>query len=114
MTMASDSRIQPLYDFVRSALNESAKEKPFMLYQPPRLQFPEHPIAQPKKKGAPYKANAPIAPANYGPVRGASTSTSGTGGKETLFELGLVPQSMLLVRFEEDEMNGGYITNAEL
>jgi hypothetical protein len=30
----------------------------------------------------------------------------GTGGKETLNELGLVPQSVLLVRWEEDEMNG--------
>lgn len=102
---------------MRSALNETARAKPFVLCeslgatplttdQPPRLHFPEHPVSQPKKKGTPYKANAPIAPANYGPVRGAATTTGGTGGSETLLELGLVPQSVLLVRFEDDEMNG--------
>lgn len=32
--------------------------------------------------------------------------TGGTGGKETLAELGLVPQSVLLVKWEDESMNG--------
>jgi tether containing UBX domain for GLUT4 len=32
--------------------------------------------------------------------------SGGTGGKETLSELGLVPQSVLLVRWEDEAMNG--------
>lgn len=30
----------------------------------------------------------------------------GTGGKETLSELGLVPQSVLLVKWQDEAMNG--------
>lgn len=32
----------------------------------------------------------------------------GTGGKETLSDLGLVPQSVLLVKWEDEGMNGAY------
>jgi len=50
-----------------------------------------------------------IPPANYGPIRGSLTAglQSGTGGKESLNELGLVPQSVLLVIWEDEAMNGG-------
>ena len=49
-----------------------------------------------------------IPPANYGAVRGsvAPGLQGGTGGKETLSELGLVPQSVLLIKWEDETMNG--------
>jgi len=31
----------------------------------------------------------------------------GTGGKESLNDLGFVPQSVLLVKWEDEGMNGG-------
>lgn len=48
------------------------------------------------------------APAGYGPIRGGPTQglMGGTGGRETLNQLGLVPQSVLLVRWEDEAMNG--------
>lgn len=75
--------------------------------QPPRFSYPEKPAPGPKKPANPYKTHI-VAPANYGPVRGGPTQglMGGTGGKETLNELGLVPQSVLLVKWEEEEMNG--------
>ncbi|KAK4683788.1 hypothetical protein P7C73_g6440, partial [Tremellales sp. Uapishka_1] len=108
-TFPSTSAIQPVYAFVRSTLNEGSSSKPFVLYQPPRSQYPEHPVPV-KKPVNPHKASI-IPPANYGPVRGGSASQlqGGKGGKESLNELGLVPQSILLVRWEDDEMNAsGY------
>lgn len=46
--------------------------------------------------------------ANYGLVKGSAAAgmSGGTGGRETLSELGLVPQSVLLVRWEDEGMNG--------
>lgn len=32
----------------------------------------------------------------------------GTGGKESLNDLGLVPQSVLMVKWEDESMNGEY------
>lgn len=59
--------------------------------QPPNIRFPEHPAKlPPAKKARPLNQfNAKPAP----PV------------KETLMELQLVPQSLLLVRFDEDDLN---------
>ncbi|ORY35445.1 hypothetical protein BCR39DRAFT_509777 [Naematelia encephala] len=105
----STSPIQPVYAFVRSALSPEVASKPFLLWQPPRTQYPEHPIPVKKKPNA-YKTSI-IPPANYGPVRGSLTQglQNGTGGKETLHELGLVPQSVLLVKWDDETMNAsGY------
>ncbi|RSH88618.1 hypothetical protein EHS25_002845 [Saitozyma podzolica] len=109
-TFPSSSPIQPVYAFVRSALIAEASSKTFVLWQPPRFSYPEKPVPAPKKPANPYKTHI-VAPANYGPVRGGPTQglMGGTGGKETLNELGLVPQSVLLVKWEEEEMNAtGY------
>ncbi|GFZ49410.1 hypothetical protein JCM24511_07530 [Saitozyma sp. JCM 24511] len=109
-TFPSSSPIQPVYAFVRSALIAEASSKTFVLWQPPRFSYPEKPAPGPKKPANPYKTHI-VAPANYGPVRGGPTQglMGGTGGKETLNELGLVPQSVLLVKWEEEEMNAtGY------
>ena len=61
------------------------------------------------KKPNPHKTSI-IPPANYGFVRGGSAAglQGGTGGVETLNDLGLVPQSVLLVRWEDEAMNGKY------
>jgi len=75
--------------------------------QPPRTQYPERPLPTPVKKPNPHRSTV-IPPANYGPVRGAQAAglQNGTGGKESLNELGLVPQSVLLVKWEDEAMNG--------
>ena len=75
--------------------------------QPPRTQYPERPIPQPKKN--PNRSTV-ITPANYGPIRGSTTPglQGGTGGAETLNDLGLVPQSVLLVKWEDEGMNGEF------
>nr|XP_019011374.1 uncharacterized protein I206_03474 [Kwoniella pini CBS 10737]OCF50155.1 hypothetical protein I206_03474 [Kwoniella pini CBS 10737] len=107
----SDSPIQPVYEFIRTALNDKVIEKSFILYQPPRNKYPEHPIitsTSSSKTKSTYNKTSIIPPANYGFVRGSTVQglQGGTGGSETLYELGLVPQSVLLVRWEDDdEMN---------
>lgn len=99
------ARIQPVYAFVRSCLDETSQTKTFILWQPPRNRYPEHPVPVSKKPN-PYKTNI-IAPANYGAVRGGVVQglQGGTGGQESLAELGLVPQSLLMVKWDEEEMN---------
>ncbi|ORX38616.1 hypothetical protein BD324DRAFT_369724 [Kockovaella imperatae] len=107
-TFPSSSPIQPVYEFVRTSLDPSASTKPFVLWQPPRFHYPEHPI--PAKKENPHKAHI-IAPASYGNIKGGPTQglQGGTGGKESLSHLGLVPQSVLLIKWTEDKMNAsGY------
>lgn len=82
--------------------------------QPPKYSYPEHPLPTPitntKKRplSTNSKSNPIVVPANYGPVRGAPMAglQGGTGGKETLAELGLVPQSVLMIRWNDDDMNG--------
>ncbi len=76
--------------------------------QPPRTQYPEHPPSAPPKKPNPHRSTV-IAPADYGPIRGgqAAGMRGGTGGKESLNDLGFVPQSVLLVKWEDEGMNGG-------
>lgn len=72
------------------------------------MQYPEHPLPPTlTKKPNPHKTSI-IPPANYGFVRGGSAAglQGGTGGVETLNDLGLVPQSVLLVRWEDEAMNG--------
>ncbi|TYJ56064.1 hypothetical protein B9479_003174 [Cryptococcus floricola] len=102
--------IQPVYDFVRSTLSPSAVAEPFILYQPPRTLFPEHPPPEqkPTKKPInPLMKNSIVTPAGYGSVRGGPVQglQGGKGGKETLAELGLVPQSLLVVRWDDGDMN---------
>nr|XP_019044572.1 hypothetical protein I302_06485 [Kwoniella bestiolae CBS 10118]OCF23502.1 hypothetical protein I302_06485 [Kwoniella bestiolae CBS 10118] len=105
----SDSPIQPVYEFIRTALTEEVMNKPFILYQPPKTRYPEHPIlsTQPKNSRSKpsYARSSIVTPANYGPIKGGTPQglQGGTGGKETLYELGLVPQSVLLIRWEADE-----------
>ena len=74
--------------------------------QPPRFAYPEHPIPQPAKKNTSGRSIIP--PANYGHVRGGPTAglMGGTGGRETLGDLGLVPQSVLMVKWQDEDMNG--------
>lgn len=59
--------------------------------QPPNIRFPEHPAKLPpaKKPRSIHQFNAKPPP----PI------------KETLLDLQLVPQSVLLVRFDEDDLN---------
>ncbi|EIW67371.1 hypothetical protein TREMEDRAFT_33971, partial [Tremella mesenterica DSM 1558] len=105
----SSSPIQPVYQFVRSALIPEVISKSFILWQPPRTQYPEHPTPAPPKKTT--SRTTIIPPANYGPVRGSAVPglQAGTGGKESLNELGLVPQSVLYVKWEDESMNAsGY------
>ncbi|KAK8854876.1 hypothetical protein IAR55_003615 [Kwoniella newhampshirensis] len=110
----STSPIQPVYAFVRSALAEEAKTKGFILWQPPRNQYPEKPPPpiQPKKPHPnPAHKTSIIPPANYGLVRGSAVQglQGGTGGSESLYELGLVPQSVLMIKWDEDDLNAsGY------
>ncbi|KAL7423439.1 hypothetical protein Q5752_001019 [Cryptotrichosporon argae] len=108
----SNGPIQPVYAFVRSALAPAALSVPFTLYQPPRTLYPERPppaaaAASKKRKPAAAGGALIIPPANYGPVRGvpARGLQGGTGGAESLHELGLVPQSVLLVRWDDGGMN---------
>lgn len=105
-TFPSTSPIQPVYAFVRSTLDPSASAKPFVLWQPPRYQYPETPPEPPTKKPNPHKTSI-IPPAQYGHVKGSATPglQGGQGGSESLNELGLVPQSVLLVRWEDEAMN---------
>ncbi|KLT38604.1 hypothetical protein CC85DRAFT_289353 [Cutaneotrichosporon oleaginosum] len=104
----STSPIQPVYAFVRESLSSDATAKPFTLYQPPRTTFPEHPVPQPP---APKHINpamrARVVQPQIGPQRGPNAAgiRGGSGGKESLSELGLVPQSVLLVRWEDAMMN---------
>lgn len=81
-----------------------------ILGQPPRSQYPEHPVPLAKKAKPinPLNTTKIVTPANYGPVKGSSNVAfqGGTGRNETLSELGLVPQSLLLLKWEEEEMNG--------
>ncbi|KAG7562842.1 hypothetical protein FFLO_01671 [Filobasidium floriforme] len=91
----SSSRIGTVYDFVRSSLNDESRTKPFTLYEPPAKQYPETTpplpatyIAQQRKVPAHLRKPPPPDPS-----------------KQSLMELQLVPQSVLLVRFEDDEMN---------
>ncbi|KAI9637313.1 uncharacterized protein MKK02DRAFT_43236 [Dioszegia hungarica] len=116
----SSSPIQPVYAFVRTCLDSSASSKPFTLWQPPRFTYPEHPppplpgqkpkpnhtSTNPHKRPLPT-SSAVVTSANYGPVRGAPMPglMGGTGGKETLGELGLVPQSVVMIRWADDDMN---------
>lgn len=99
-----------MYAFVRESLSPAAADKPFTFYQPPRITYPEHPVPQPpaKKHINPAMKAHIVTPSNYGPARGpnAAGQQGGTGGRETLSELGLVPQSVLLVRWDDAEMNG--------
>ncbi|WVQ74804.1 hypothetical protein IAR50_004410 [Cryptococcus sp. DSM 104548] len=106
----SQGPIQPVYDFVRSTLAPSALTKPFILYQPPRTLFPEHPPPEqrPAKKPInPLMKSSIVTPAGYGSIRGGPVPglQGGKGGKETLAELGLVPQSLLVVRWDDGDMN---------
>ncbi|WVQ81979.1 hypothetical protein IAT38_004106 [Cryptococcus sp. DSM 104549] len=107
----SSGPIQPVYAFVRSSLRDDVKQKSFILWQPPRFRYPEHPDPAVKKpKPNPHKTNI-IPPANYGHVRGgvAPGLSGGTGGNESLGDLGLVPQSLLVVKFDDEAMNAsGY------
>lgn len=98
-----------MYAFVRESLGPAARERGFTLYQPPRTMFPEKPVPAPpaKKHINPAMKARVIAPASYGPQRGLSTQ-GGTGGSESLSQLGLVPQSVLLVRWDGAEMNGAW------
>lgn len=59
--------------------------------QPPNIRFPEHPAKLPpaKKPRSINQFNAKPPP----PI------------KETLLDLQLIPQSVLLVRFDEDDLN---------
>ncbi|KAJ9123939.1 hypothetical protein QFC22_000730 [Naganishia vaughanmartiniae] len=87
----SADKIGAVYDFVRSTLAEEYRSKTFTLYQPPNIRFPEHPTVAPAtKKSRPLNQFNAKPPA---PV------------KETLLDLQLVPQSLLMVRFDEDELN---------
>ncbi|OCF37845.1 hypothetical protein I316_00069 [Kwoniella heveanensis BCC8398] len=95
-----------------TALRDEVREKPFILWQPPRTRYPEHPTpppagSKPTKSTPSYAKTSIIPPANYGFVRGGVVQglQGGTGGKESLFDLGLVPQSVLMVKFDEDDMN---------
>lgn len=82
--------------------------------QPPRYTYPEHPPpplpgTKPKlKSNTTSRGPQIVTAANYGPVRGSAMPglISGTGGKETLGELGLVPQSVVMIKWEEEGMNG--------
>ncbi|KAL1408721.1 hypothetical protein Q8F55_005534 [Vanrija albida] len=109
-TFPSTSPIQPVYDFIRLSLSPAALEKTFTLYQPPRTLYPEKPPPPDPKKAKPVnplmKAHI-VPPANYGHVRGGVVSglQGGTGGKESLSDLGLVPQSVLLVHWDDAAMN---------
>lgn len=100
-----------MYDFIRLSLSPEALEKTFTLYQPPRTLYPEKPPPPDPKKAKPVnpamKAHI-VAPANYGHVRGDVVAglQGGTGGKESLSELGLVPQSVLHVKWDDAAMNG--------
>lgn len=91
-TFPSSSRIQPVYQFVRDSLSDSTKSKSFVLYQPPSRSFPEHPTLPPPPKNKP---RIPLRPGEAKP----------TPKNPTLAELEMVPQSVLLVRFDEDELN---------
>ncbi|WWD18975.1 hypothetical protein CI109_103432 [Kwoniella shandongensis] len=111
----SSSPIQPVYAFVRSALADEVKSKGFILWQPPRNQYPEKPPPPPphqsKKPTYPGAKTSIIPPANYGLVRGSIVQglQGGMGGDETLYELGLVPQSVLMIKWDEEELNAsGY------
>lgn len=103
-----------MYAFVRESLGADVREKTFTLYQPPRTMFPEKPVPQPpqKKHINPAMKARVIAPASYGPQRGLSTQ-GGTGGNESLSQLGLVPQSVLLVKWDDVDMNGTLVQLAE-
>ncbi|WRT68296.1 uncharacterized protein IL334_005272 [Kwoniella shivajii] len=104
----SSSPIQPVYDFVRTTLSEDVINKPFVLYQPPKTKYPEHPIPSiSTSKKSNLGKNPIIPPANYGFVRGSTLQglQGGTGNKETLNELGLVPQSVLLIKWDDEDMN---------
>lgn len=107
--MPANISIQPVYAFVRESLAPEAADKPFTFYQPPRTTYPEHPVPQPpaKKHINPAMKAHIITPANYGPLRGAAAAglQGGSGGKESLSELGLVPQSVLLVKWDDADMN---------
>ncbi|WVQ99915.1 hypothetical protein IAU59_007058 [Kwoniella sp. CBS 9459] len=108
----SSTPIQPVYAFVRTALRDEVRENPFILWQPPRTKYPEHPTpapagSKPAKTTPSYAKTSIIPPANYGFVRGSVVQglQGGTGGKESLFDLGLVPQSVLMVKFDDEDMN---------
>jgi tether containing UBX domain for GLUT4 len=98
-----------VYAFVRESLAPSAAGKEFTLYQPPRTLFPENPApVDPKAKSSaahpnPAMRSRVVTPAGYNRTAGLQ---GGTGGAETLTQLGLVPQSMLLIRWEDAAMNG--------
>ncbi|BEJ12649.1 hypothetical protein CspHIS471_0211090 [Cutaneotrichosporon sp. HIS471] len=104
----SSSAIQPVYAFVRESLSPDVATKPFTFYQPPRTTFPERPVPQPP---APKHINpamrSRVVQSHNGPQRGPNAAgiQGGSGGKESLSELGLVPQSVLLVRWEDAAMN---------
>ncbi|WVN90188.1 uncharacterized protein L203_105424 [Cryptococcus depauperatus CBS 7841] len=106
---SSSARIQPVYAFVRSCLSDEAQSKPFVLWQPPRTKYPEHPPAKANLKSSQRNAyrTTIIPSANYGAIRGGPVQglQGGTGGQETLGDLGLVPQSVLLVKWDDVEMN---------
>jgi len=89
----SSSKIQAVYAFVRDSLAEEVKNKPFVLYQPPNRPFPEHPEHPPPPKNKPRFPPRP----NQAPP--------GPPPNPTLAEMELVPQSVLLIRFEDDELN---------
>lgn len=102
-----------MYAFVRESLSASAREQPFTLYQPPRTTFPERP---PPPSAAPAKRKNPndnplmkthiVAPAGYSRAAPNAGMEGGKGGNESLNQLGLVPQSMLLIKWDDAAMNG--------
>jgi hypothetical protein len=85
---------------------QSSESQLIQAGQPPKTQYPEHPPPNLKKPN-PHKTPI-IAPAQYGAVRGslAQGLQNGSGGDETLADLGLVPQSVLMIRWEDESMNG--------
>jgi len=74
--------------------------------------FPEKPApVDPKSKAKkhPNPAMKPhiVAPAGYAARGGVAASmVGGTGGNESLAQLGLVPQSMLLIKWDDPALNG--------
>ncbi|KAL7417173.1 hypothetical protein BDY24DRAFT_376943 [Mrakia frigida] len=81
----SSTPLSSVYDFVRSSLSETSKEEGFMLYQPPRTNLPEKPIKSTVKRTR-YDLPPPPPPTS-------------------LLDHGLAPSSVLLIRFENEDLN---------
>ncbi|CED84072.1 UBX [Phaffia rhodozyma] len=85
----SESAIGVLYDFVRNSLSDEHRSQRFTLLQPPRTPIPETP-PPPPSANAPKRVRPSVPPA---PV------------KVTLADHALAPSSVLLVSFENPELN---------